>query len=242
MKTTFTFLLSLLMSISVFAFSNQGRLSISSASKTQVRVVVDGRTYTDRDNDRQEVLIRNINPGYHSIKVYQYRYGRNGSNRGAFNSMRLLYEGRVYVRPDYHVDVLINRFGKALVDERPISGGYYGNQWDNDDDRDWDDDGYYGYNREMDSRSFDQLKQTIRNEHFDSGKMSIAKQGASQNFFSTAQVKELVQLMSFESSKLDLAKHCYSRTTDKQNYFLINDVFSFSTSKEELARYIREQQ
>ena len=62
----------------------------------------------------------------------------------------------------------------------------------------------------------------------------------SGNYFTTVQVKEIVQLFSFENSKLDIAKHAYKNTIDKGNYFTVADCFTFSNNKDELMRYIRE--
>jgi hypothetical protein len=48
-----------------------------------------------------------------------------------------------------------------------------------------------------------------------------------------------VRLFGFESNKLDLAKQAYQNTIDKQNYHIVADELSFSTSKTDLNRHIR---
>jgi hypothetical protein len=53
-------------------------------------------------------------------------------------------------------------------------------------------------------------------------------------------VKELMLLFSFENNKLDIAKSAYRKTIDKQNYLNVNDALTFSSSREELVRFIRE--
>ena len=53
------------------------------------------------------------------------------------------------------------------------------------------------------------------------------------------QVSELMQLMTFESSMLELAKNAYMHTLDKQNYYLANDAFNFESSIEDLNRFIQ---
>ena len=95
------------------------------------------------------------------------------------------------------------------------------------------------YGQGINRRSFDQFKQTLKNENFDNTRLVIAKQTISNNSFSAAQVKELLALFSFENSKLEIAEYAYKCTIDKNNYFILNDAFSYSGSKEELARYIR---
>ncbi len=113
--------------------------------------------------------------------------------------------------------------------------GKWGNK--DPDKKDYND---YGYNQTMTDIEFNRVLESIQKEWFESNKAKSATQIITTNYFSTVQVKQLLQLFSFENTKLDLAKQAYGKTVDQRNYFMINDVFSFSSSKEELARYIRE--
>src|SRR5437868_9143207 len=83
----------------------------------------------------------------------------------------------------YFVDIVINRFGKAFIDEQLMTAGnYYGD----DDDDDWGNDdnnnnnnnnsGYGNYGRAMSAPAFDQFKQSLQNESFDQSRLSMAKQ------------------------------------------------------------------
>jgi hypothetical protein len=47
-------------------------------------------------------------------------------------------------------------------------------------------------------------------------------------------------LFTFENNRLEVAKYAYRKTADKQNYYQLNDALTFSSTKEELARFIRE--
>ena len=76
------------------------------------------------------------------------------------------------------------------------------------------------------------------NATFESGKLKIAKQAVSMNTVSSQQVFELVQLFTFESTKLEFAKFAYSRTFDKGNYFVVNNAFTFNSSINALNDYI----
>jgi nuclear transport factor 2 (NTF2) superfamily protein len=67
----------------------------------------------------------------------------------------------------------------------------------------------------------------------------LAKQIVDKNHFTSEQVKYMTQLFSFENNKLDLAKFAYRYTTDPKNYFVVYDALSYSSSKEQLADYIR---
>jgi len=68
----------------------------------------------------------------------------------------------------------------------------------------------------------------------------LAKTIIDENSFTTQQVKELMFLFAFENNRLELAKYAFGKTTDQQNYMLIGDALTFSSNKNELARFIRE--
>jgi hypothetical protein len=241
MKKTFTLLFAALLSLSMYAYPLLSKMSISSNSGTTVRVMVDGNRYKASNNS---VMIGNLQQGYHSVKVYQLvrnnraasPYGNNSSN------YKLVYSANVYVKPQYHVDITINRFGKAFIDEQPISAGYYDDGEDDDgwDDNSWNNSNDYTSSRAMNAQSFDNFKQTLRNENFDNTRMNIARQVINANYFTAAQIKEVIQLFSFENNKLDIAKYAYRNTLDKNNYFSLTDCFSFSNNKDELIKYIQD--
>ncbi len=90
----------------------------------------------------------------------------------------------------------------------------------------------------MKAGDFTAAKKTISESSFDDTKLSTAKSIAAANCLSTDQIVQICNLFSFEESKLAFAKHAYKYSTDPKNYFKVNNVFSFSTSKEELNQFI----
>lgn len=249
MKTIFTLLLAIV-SASAFAYDG-GKLTVTVASQKNVQVYIDGRAYQANDN---VFVLNNIQSGNHTITIYKNRsnsnsgygnngnYGRNGNGRKDrdrnYSQADVLYNANVYVRPSYHVDVMINRFGKALVDERVINGNGY------NDDEDWYDNdngygsgGYDNYHQAMSDYDFNQLVQKIRNQWF--GKTNTARDALDKNYFNTYQVRQVLQLFSSESDKLDLAKLSYKNIVDRQNFKQLYDLFTYQ-SQSELDRYIRD--
>jgi len=93
---------------------------------------------------------------------------------------------------------------------------------------------FYG----MNDFEFDQLVHTISRLSFESTRMQVAKQAIASNYFTSRQVSDLIRLMTFESGKLDIAKAAYHKTVDQQNYFIINDQFTFESSIMDLNEYI----
>lgn len=90
----------------------------------------------------------------------------------------------------------------------------------------------------MDAQSFHQLKNTIANATFESTKLTVFKQALAYNYFTTAQVRELMCQFTFDSYRLDVAKLAYTKTIDQQNYFLVNNAFTFNSNINDLHQYI----
>jgi hypothetical protein len=111
---------------------------------------------------------------------------------------------------------------------------------DRDERNDRDDVYDDNYSRAMSDIDFSRAKETLRKEWFENTRMTTAKQIIDGNSFTSRQAKELVSLFTFENNKLEIAKYAYGRTVDKENYFIVNDAFSFNNSKEALSKYIRE--
>jgi hypothetical protein len=90
----------------------------------------------------------------------------------------------------------------------------------------------------MNSTDFEAAVNSINSKSFDDTKLTVAKQIINSNCLKTAQVKRIMSLFSFEDTKLDLAKYSYMHTYDPQNYFQLNDAFSYSSSVDDLNTYI----
>lgn len=90
----------------------------------------------------------------------------------------------------------------------------------------------------MSSTDFRNLKSSVSSKSFEDSKLTVAKQALGSNCLSSAQIKEMMLVFSYEDSRLDFAKNAYSRCTDPNNYFTINDAFSFESSIEDLNKYI----
>lgn len=85
---------------------------------------------------------------------------------------------------------------------------------------------------------FNQMLHTIQAQSFESTKMNITRQLLSQHYFTARQVERLMNAMSFESSRLEIAQLAYQSTVDPYNYYQVYDAFAFESSIVELNRYI----
>ena len=244
MKKIFTLSFFFIFAANVFASFNESRISISTLSNLPIRVMIDGREVQENNGTIQ---LSNLNPGYYRIQIfsgYRYNGNRDGRSRGRGTNNQqgeLIYNSTLTVRYGMHTDIVINRFGRVFIDEQPIDNRYVDDDWNRNNNGGWNN---YGNNNNtnwgnaMNQQTFLQLKQTVERESFDDNKLSLIKSVLPNNRVSSSQVKELVQQMSFERNKLELAKFSYRYTTDRGSYFIVNDAFSFSFSKTELAQYI----
>lgn len=91
----------------------------------------------------------------------------------------------------------------------------------------------------MPQRDYEEACRLISNESFDSSKLTTAKQVVSSNPMSAVQVLGICKLFSFESNKLEFAKFAYSYCVDQNKYYLLNEAFSYESSKRELNEYIK---
>jgi len=92
--------------------------------------------------------------------------------------------------------------------------------------------------RPMSPTNFNSALQTIKGQSFEETRLKTAKQIASANCLSAGQIADICNAFSFEDSKLDFAKAAYSNCTEPNNYFKINNVFSFSSSVDELTEFV----
>lgn len=82
------------------------------------------------------------------------------------------------------------------------------------------------------------LKTAMEAESFADDKMDVAKLALRNSCVWTAQVIELAELFDFEDDRLAFAKYAYDRCFDQSEFYQVNSIFDFSSTKEELNEYI----
>lgn len=92
----------------------------------------------------------------------------------------------------------------------------------------------------MSEQDFNELRKMINNTPYSSTKMTIAKQACSYTCISAEQVREICRLFTFDSDRLTFAKYAYDHCYDRRNYFKVNEVFTFTSSVNELNRFINQ--
>ena len=90
----------------------------------------------------------------------------------------------------------------------------------------------------MNPNDFSRAISVIQKESFEDSKLNTAKQMTSNNRLCVSQIIQICGLFSFENTKLDYAKYAYRFCVDQNNYYQVNEVFTYSSSKDELRKYI----
>lgn len=122
MKKIYTFLVSSLFSLSLFAYNNN-RISISSSNYTMsLRVEVDGRQVIMQDN---RATLSNLSIGSHNVRIYRERRRNDFGNTGFAGKYEIIYATSVYLGNDYQVDIAINQLGRVQVDSYSTSPDDY---------------------------------------------------------------------------------------------------------------------
>jgi len=79
---------------------------------------------------------------------------------------------------------------------------------------------------------------SVEKQSFADTKLKVAKNFTRSNCLTVNQIKQVIALFSFEENKLEYAKFAYDYCVDKNNYFQLSDVFSFSSSTDELNDFL----
>jgi hypothetical protein len=230
----------LLIIIYTVAFSSPSNLNIRLNSNRTFKLIFDYSVY----NNASSYYIRNISKGYHIVSVYEKS---NSNHNNHNNSDRLIFSGNIFIPANKNIEATVGKnVGYKIIRETPISNGNYGHNSYGENES--GNNGNYGENHYNDNNGnyygmgdyeFNMLKNTIIAKSFDSSKMETAKAALTNNNITSRQSYEIAKLFSFDSSKLEIAKYAYSRTIDKGNYFLVNNAFTFSSSSDELNRFIQ---
>ena len=98
--------------------------------------------------------------------------------------------------------------------------------------------GKVGCTPPVSEQRFNQMINSVKNQSFSDDKQRVTKQIVKSNCMTVDQLVDLLNEVSFDDGKLNTAKFAYDYIYDVENYFKVFDVFSFSSSGEELEEYI----
>ncbi len=188
-----------------------------------------------RNDYQYDITINRFGKAFFDQDYYSNYYFRNNGDENndedVYNS-EFDYDDINAYNEDYNdLDYFRKKGGNVAIQNlTPVHGGNNNLNTNNN---------YYNNNRVMSSQMFNQVKQTIQQQNFETSKLDFAKQSLDKNWANTNQIKEMIDLLAMETSKLDFAKYAYDKCVDKENYFTTTNSLSMQSSKDDLLKYIR---
>jgi len=257
-KYTFTLIIFLLSIPFVFAQKSKGILKVRLTDNSPISVAIDRRNFNEENN---VITVQNFPAGRHYLSVFRWS-GRRQRNI-------LIYEGEIRIRPGFLYSMVIDpRTGLARVNNRQLYEEYYDGliyDWDrkehyhendydnnhnNHDDygnNDYDKDNYGRSNNTWDNISPSSFtNQEISNLHTqvadrltDSDKLKLLQTVITNRTISTDVAKQIMNWLTFESTKLEFVKWAYDHTSDRKNYWQLSSEFTFDSSKTEFQEFLQ---
>lgn len=89
------------------------------------------------------------------------------------------------------------------------------------------------------SMVYDEMKNTVKNQSYSSTKVNQIKTFMQTHCFTALQIREFAKLLDYENDRIAIAKQGYDKCIDKSNYFLVNAAFTYSSSVDDLNKFIR---
>lgn len=84
----------------------------------------------------------------------------------------------------------------------------------------------------------ERIKAQLLRNTLDKNRLVTAKVAINDHCLSSEHIRQLLALFTMDKYRLDLAQFAYGHATDKTNYQVTKEAFSFDQSKEELDRWI----
>lgn len=238
MKTTFTLISLLIMGLwqSDANAAIGSKLHLNLFNDGNFVVVIDGVRYT---NVTGHLDVHNLRAGTHQIRITEI-YGRRGRGHGRGNargrdvlysgSINIPFRSAVFAHLTQNMALRISEVRSlgGTVQQGPRRGGNYGygNRGRGN-----------GYGRGANALAT--TKMQMRAASFDRDRLSIAKRFASTGRPGSTEIAQLMNMLSFDRSKLELAKYAYPFVVDKQNFRrTVSRSFTFDSSVRELDRFI----
>jgi len=214
MKTVSILLISAITSISTLA-QTTSTVTINVRGQNNRAVIIDGNEYTVTNdyntNANTPIVVSNLQNGQHTLQIRR---------DDEMNPSSTIFT----VRNGYDLTITITANGSVQSRET---------KWKTDNTT-----GQYAV--AMSTADYNNLYNSIRNEWRTSRRMTLVSDALANTgyYFTTAQARQLIQLINNQSNRFTLAKASYPRITDPTNFTDMYELFSSQTYKDQLKDYV----
>lgn len=187
-------------------------------------VTVDGRNY---DKHGRTVTVGNLPKGWHDLKVYQYLEYKDGGGRA-----KVIYKGRIRINAGTVTKCIVDVQSRRMrINTMDIEDAYV--EYDRPEHND-----HYENDNQLRNDDLKDLQARVEDRITDTERLKLMKSVLADRTYFSVQVRTMLDWLAFEGSRLDFAKWSYERIIDKQDYWKLEDVFTFSSSKDEFNKHI----
>jgi hypothetical protein len=219
-------LLLITIAITYISIAQGSNFTRSTTGQYNLKIRFNGKKYSLQD---KSATFQNITPGTYPLIVYQWSYRNNSAGEWI-----KVFDNNVTLTAYKHLEITVMRFGKTTWDEGPIAI----DSW-------WDGTinpvggtGTGNNSQAIDDYGFGKIKKAIKDAVYASDMLTMAKGVMKNNLFTVDQIIELCRLFTYSSDRLAFAKYGYDYCINKNLYFTVADVFTYSSDKSELMAYI----
>ena len=218
MKTILSLIISCFTAISVFA-QTTSTLTINVRGANNDRIIVDGKSYDvlsdiNNSNVNTPINITDLQPGQHTLQVVRTDEVGNTGTTTSFN-----------LRSGY--DLMITVLGNGSLQQR---------------EKKWGTDNTGTSGVPMTDANFNVLYRSVINQRQANTRLNLVNNAFvnANNYFTTAQARQLIQLINSQNSRLSLAKSSYRGITDPANFIQVYSLLNSTAFRNDLAAYVSE--
>ena len=213
MKTISVLIISCFTAVSVLA-QTVSTVTINVRGNNTESIAIDGKSYTVSNdynsNTNQPIVVSNLLAGQHTLQIQ--RANEANSSSTTFTT-----------RNGYDLQIVIAGNGSVQLRETK-----------------WRSDNGAGTMTPMSSTDFSNLYNEVRKQWRTANRTTMVSEAFANtnNYFTTVQAKQLIGLVSSQSSRFTLAKAVYPRITDPINFSQVYDVLNSQSYRDQLEEYV----
>lgn len=168
-------------------------------------------------------FVANLKPGYYTVEVYATRSARAGER--LWKGQRL-YNQRIYFNGNGVKDIRLDGRNHDIRPVRP----------DEEEHRPT----YNQYDRVMDEDLFSTFFQKVKKEPFSDNRLKMIEAALTTSDFTSGQCAQLAKLYPFDDDRMKVMKMMYPRIVDKEAFFVVVDVLTFSSNKNKMNEFVKD--
>lgn len=217
---------------------------------------VPGELYQRNSNyGSSEIFLRIPKLGYYTVRVGnqtienssgKFRFfdlAAGSTPLSIFRNGFLLY--RTHIRLNSSQRMVLDFFpgsGLYLLATYRINPGYFGfPHWDDLWNSNYPNAGIGSGNlnrQPMSTREFTAFLQNLKRASFDDQKIRLIQAQVKVSWFTSSQIKQILQNLSFDPQRLVAGKILFDKCVDPQNFHQVYQVFSFKSYRDQLMQYV----